>query len=294
MEEIDNKKPIIRTADEFLDIEDNSRQANMIRDAYNNMDCMYGKYTSNYLKLWEQIFCAIIATIVIGVFMGLFLFMMINYPTIGLCIGLSFGVALLSVFWFYIMITLFSNLLNVYFYKHNGKLVTIHFRRFPKYFSICLEKDKHCVYNFRKKRWEEKTIHPDSYMGTYLLFPYLFSDNLQKTEKDCQVINKIKNKRNNQTIITSKKFYIKKSRYNNRHYTTFNFKDGNLKSIDLFISFHHIDTTWHKKHHYLRIDEMNTIHCTNVSKSFIDFCNEQGIEPPAECEHLHYEKSYNK
>ena len=117
---------------------------------------------------------------------------------------------------------------------------------------------------------------------------------MQKTEKDCQVINKIKDKRNNQTIITSKKFYIKKSRYNNRHYTTFNFKDGNLKSIDLFISFHHIDTTWHKKHHYLRIDEMNTIHCTNVSKSFIDFCNEQGIEPPAECEHLHYEKSYNK
>ena len=74
MEEIDNKKPIIRTADEFLDIEDNSRQANMIRDAYNNMDCMYGKYTSNYLKLWEQIFCAIIATIVLGVFLGLFLF----------------------------------------------------------------------------------------------------------------------------------------------------------------------------------------------------------------------------
>ena len=34
--------------------------------------------------------------------------------------------------------------------------------------------------------------------------------------------------------------------------------------------------------------EINTNRYAEIPKSFIDFCKEQGIEPPEECEHLHY------
>ncbi len=34
--------------------------------------------------------------------------------------------------------------------------------------------------------------------------------------------------------------------------------------------------------------EINTDRYVEIPKSFIDFCKEQGIEPPEECEHLHY------
>ncbi len=55
-----------------------------------------------------------------------------------------------------------------------------------------------------------------------------------------------------------------------------------IAKYDLNCDTHSFD--WQK----IFINEINTNRYVEIPKSFIDFCKEQGIEPPEECEHLHY------
>ncbi len=285
MEELNEKTtPIVG---DFLDSKDKCRETKMIRDAYNNMDCMSGIYTPHYFHILGIIFFGILTTCFFGFLIGVFIFLMIRYPGVGGYIGLSIATVIVSFIWFCVMKNLNCGWRKVYFYKHNGKLVTIHYSKYLRYFGICLDNDKFYQYNFRKKSWKEERIKFGHFMGTYLLFPYYFSENAKYNKGLYKVKNKMKYGSKDRLTISSERDYEKRWQY----HSFFKFEKDNLISIKCKRRYRcytapNVDSAI--QFHYLRIKEINKVNCISVPKSFIDFCNEQEIEPPIECEHLHY------
>ncbi len=287
-----------RTANEFISASDHSPQAEMVRKSYNDINCLYGIYSPDYFNIAQRVMFGLILCLIDGCFTSFFIFLMVKYTYVGLCIGLTLATIALNCLIGYACISLNCGIRNIYFYKYNGKLVTVHYNKFLKYLMICLETDGYYIYNFKKKSWKQEVKKEKvseiwnmrRNCGSYLLFPYLYEDNARKNGIYVKVQNKIKNYGKNKTKIISS--YYGKG-YNDSHHTNYIFVNEKLQYIKH--SYSYLGTS-HKggglskrwTMQYLRIYETNVIHCMEIPKSFIDFCKSQGIDPPEECEHLHY------
>ncbi len=288
------------TANDFLDKTNHTPEAEMVRKAYNDIDCLYGIYSPDYYHIATRILFGLMVTLLDALVIAFIVFLLVTYPSIGLYIGaITVGLAI-NCFFFYAYIALNCKIHKIYFYKHNGKVVTVHYHKYFKYLVICLEKDKFYCYNFKKDSWKEsrrKIVALETWVirktfGSYLLFPYIFEDNARKNGKFVTVKNKIKvyGKNKNKTKIISeyKNSQRHLERRNKWKRTKYMFKDGNLQYIEFRNSILNVNGSPGTFIQYMRIYETNVVHCMEIPKSFIDFCKSQGIEPPEECEHLHY------
>ncbi len=116
-------------------------------------------------------------------------------------------------------------------------------------------------------------------MGPYLLFPRL---NLASERGEDKPYCKISKGLFDRTIIRNYSYCI----HGIYDYSIFVFKNEQLKSIKYTKV---LDRNKFKNiEEKLTFVETNKIHCIDIPKSLLDFCKERGLEPPIECEHLHY------
>ncbi len=289
----ENDKKLTSTANDFLDKTNHTPEAEMVRKAYNDVDCLYGIYSPYYYSLFKQIFFGFFLTCYTLLMIGLFIFLMVKYTSVGMCIAMSIGCLIMCAIWVYALAAMRNRVRKVYFYKHNGKAFTIHFCKYCKYFGVCVEDDKFFLYKFKNDSWsenEKQYLDKDMFMGTYLLFPYLFTQNIKKDGVLFECKNKIKKCSNNVTKVISSQYKERGREFQ----TTYLFKNDKLVNIKYSRYIKGMSSIVGQGSRttiitqYLRIYETNVIHCMEIPKSFIDFCKSQGIDPPEECEHLHY------
>ena len=288
-----NYKKQTGTADNFLDKNNHTPEVEMVRKAYNDIECMYGIYSPDFDSLFKISFFGFLTTCYVLLMMSFFVFLMVRYTTVGICVAMSIGCIIMCAIWGYVIFKMRNRFRKVYFYKHNGKAITIHFSNYSKYIGVCVEDDKFFLYKCKNDSWsenEKQYLKKDMFMGTYLLFPYLFKQNLRKDGVLINVKNKIKNCRNNVIKVISSQYKGRERKFQ----TIYKFKNDKLDNIKYSMYTTGMSSVVGRgvrtyiKTQYLRIVTTNNVMCMQIPKSFIDFCISQGIEPPEECEHLHY------
>ena len=157
------------TAEEFLIDDDNRPQTQMVRKAYDEMDCMFGTYFPYHMSLIKKWGVRFAVTCLVAVFYWAFITAMLSTESINASIGLSLAMVALFAFWVFICFFVLSKKYYVYFFKHNGKLYTIHYNKLHRYLAIRLDVSGYYRYYFTTKTWKESD---DSTMGPYLMFPH--------------------------------------------------------------------------------------------------------------------------
>ena len=127
------------TAEEFLIDDDNRPQTQMVRKAYDEMDCMFGTYFPYHMSLIKKWGVRFAVTCLVAVFYWAFITAMLSTESINASIGLSFAMVALFAFWVFICFFVLSKKYYVYFFKHNGKLYTIHYNKLHRYLAIRLD-----------------------------------------------------------------------------------------------------------------------------------------------------------
>ena len=265
------------TAEEFLIDDDNRPQAQMVRKAYDEMDCMFGTYVPHYMSLIKKWGVRFAVTCLVAVFYWAFITAMLSTESINASIGLSFAMVALFAFWVFICFFVLSKKYYVYFFKHNGKLYTIHYNKLHRYLAIRLDVSGYYRYYFTTKTWEESD---DSTMGPYLMFPrFNLTTQFNRDEQSSNIRKGLFNR----TIIKNVS-YRRGWRADTISY--FIFKNEQLKKIEyikILLGRNSEDIV-----EKLKFIETNKIYCINVPKSLVYFCKECGLEAPEESEHIHY------
>ncbi len=265
------------TAEEFLIDDDNRPQTQMVRKAYDEMDCMFGTYFPYHMSLIKKWGVRFAVTCLVAVFYWAFITAMLSTESINASIGLSFAMVALFAFWVFICFFVLSKKYYVYFFKHNGKLYTIHYNKLHRYLAIRLDVSGYYRYYFTTKTWKESD---DSTMGPYLMFPHFnLSTQFNRDEQSSNIRKGLFNR----TIIKNVS-YRRGWRADTISY--FIFKNEQLKKIEyrkILLGKNSEDIV-----EKLKFIETNKIHCINVPKSLVYFCKECGLEAPEESEHIHY------
>ncbi len=265
------------TAEEFLIDDDNRPQAQMVRKAYDEMDCMFGTYFPYHMSLIKKWGVRFAVTCLVAVFYWAFITAMLSTESINASIGLSFAMVALFAFWVFICFFVLSKKYYVYFFKHNGKLYTIHYNKLHRYLAIRLDVSGYYRYYFTTKTWEESD---DSTMGPYLMFPrFNLTTQFNRDEQSSNIRKGLFNR----TIIKNVS-YRRGWRADTISY--FIFKNEQLKKIEyikILLGRNSEDIV-----EKLKFIETNKIYCINVPKSLVYFCKECGLEAPEESEHIHY------
>ncbi len=265
------------TAEEFLIDDDNRPQTQMVRKAYDEMDCMFGTYFPYHMSLITKWGVRFAVTCLVAVFYWAFITAMLSTESINASIGLSLAMVALFAFWVYICFFVLSKKYYVYFFKHNGKLYTIHYHKLRRYLAIRLDVHGYYRYYFTTKTWKESD---DSTMGPYLMFPrFNLTTQFNRDEQSSNIRKGLFNR----TIIKNVS-YLRGWRADTISY--FIFKNEQLKKIEyikILLGRNSEDIV-----EKLKFIETNKIHCINVPKSLVYFCKECGLEAPEESEHIHY------
>lgn len=265
------------TAEEFLIDDDNRPQTQMVRKAYDEMDCMFGTYFPYHMSLITKWGVRFAVTCLVAVFYWAFITAMLSTESINASIGLSLAMVALFAFWVYICFFVLSKKYYVYFFKHNGKLYTIHYNKLHRYLAIRLDVHGYYRYYFTTKTWKESD---DSTMGPYLMFPrFNLTTQFNRDEQSSNIRKGLFNR----TIIKNVS-YRRGWRADTISY--FIFKNEQLKKIEyikILLGRNSEDIV-----EKLKFIETNKIHCINVPKSLVYFCKECGLEAPEESEHIHY------
>lgn len=264
------------SADEFLFDDDHSPQTEMVRKAYNGMDCMFGTYVPYHVPFMVKLIGRLINTCLTAVLFWAFITAILSSDSIGAKIGCAFAMVPVFAFWVYFFFFAMPKKHYVYFYKHNGKLYTIHYNKLRRYLAIRLDVNGYYRYNFTKKTWKESE---DSRMGEYMLFSRL---NLQTGRGTGKPHCNIRKGLFDRTIIKNYSYCI----HGIYDYSIFVFKNEQLKSIKYTKV---LDRSKFKNiEEKLKFIETNKIHCIDIPKSLVEFCKEACLEAPEESEHLHY------
>ncbi len=265
------------TAEEFLIDDDNQPQTQMVRKAYDEMDCMFGTYFPYHMSLIKKWGVRFAVTCLVAVFYWAFITAMLSTESINASIGLSLAMVALFAFWVFICFFVLSKKYYVYFFKHNGKLYTIHYNKLHRYLAIRLDVSGYYRYYFTTKTWKESD---DSTMGPYLMFPrFNLTTQFNRDEQSSNIRKGLFNR----TIIKNVS-YRRGWRADTISY--FIFKNEQLKKIEyikILLGRNSEDIV-----EKLKFIETNKIHCINVPKSLVYFCKECGLEAPEESEHIHY------
>ncbi len=269
------------TAEEFLIDDDNRPQTQMVRKAYDEMDCMFGTYFPYHMSLIKKWGVRFAVTCLVAVFYWAFITAMLSTESINASIGLSLAMVALFAFWVFICFFVLSKKYYVYFFKHNGKLYTIHYNKLHRYLAIRLDVSGYYRYYFTTKTWKESD---DSTMGPYLMFPrFNLSTQFNRDEQSSNIRKGLFNR----TIIKNVS-YRRGWRADTISY--FIFKNEQLKKIEyikILLGRNSEDIV-----EKLKFIETNKIHCIDIPKSLVYFCRECGLEAPEESEHIHYVDMY--
>jgi len=139
------------TAQAFLLDDDNSPQTEMVRKVYNEIDCMFGTYVPYHVPFMVKLIGRLINTCLAAVLFWKFTIAITSSNSIGTKIGFAFAMVPVFAFWVYFFFLAMPKKHYVYFFKHNGKLYTIHYNKLRRYLAICLDVNGYYRYNFTKK-----------------------------------------------------------------------------------------------------------------------------------------------
>lgn len=232
----------------------NKEAKKLVIDTYNNIDFLYGKFITNYTR----IFCwpAVMIYISICVFAGIGIWVSIMWnkfffpPFIMVAVLIASLVAVMR-----------RQILKLYFFKaKENKTVTVYKSKY--YLVINCDRQ---LYRFFNNKWK-KLNRWNHNLGTRLLFSKMVGKLSIEKKKDRMTIYGYKgcsNMKFKKGVLTSI-FHIKVI-------LTGPFRNQKCGSPQL-----------------IKDIEINTNRYVEIPKSFIDFCKEQGIDPPEECEYLHY------
>lgn len=234
-------------------IKGNKAAKKLVIETYNDIDFLYGKFITNCTSF----FCwaAIMIYISISVFAGIGIWISIRWSEFFFPPFIMVAVLIAS-----LVFVMYRQTLKLYFLKtKENKTITIYKSKY--YMVINCDRQS---YRFFNKKWKKlKWWNHD--LGTRLFFSKMVG-NL-----------KIKVKKNKKTIIGYSGF------------SYMEFKDDTLTRM-----FHRsVKLTPPLRGpkgppKLIKNIEINTDRYAEVPNSFIDFCKEQGIEPPEESAHLHY------
>ncbi len=226
----------------------------IVKDTYKNIKSIYGRYIPHYSRLysWHYILIYIVLLGFIAAAVGVTIATK-RFPYI-LLVAWAFCIAV-------IIMLKFSFKYDFIFYKTKRKTVVVYKRK--NIIHICLGKDD--LFKFKFNKWK-KEYDGGQILGSRPVFSKVVGKLSMKKKKD-----KLK-------IVSGKgDAYLE---FKNNQLVSMAYRP--IAKYDLNCDTHSFD--WQK----IFINEINTNRYVEIPKSFIDFCKEQGIEPPEECEHLHY------
>lgn len=225
-----------------------------VKDTYKKINFAYGIYKPKAVNIFHPFLCCLYFSIIVT-FAFSFVVLHLNgvYPW-----GVSLWWLFVSCIIWYIV---YSKKYELYFYKCKGRTITIYNRNG----NITIYFNKKQVFQYKNYQWTKITDWDDS-VDNKLLFSRI-KGNL-----------KIENKKEKVEI-------VREDRYGG-----IEFINDNLAGIWYcpVVKVGMVKNTHSSNYTEIKILEINTNRYAEIPKSFIDFCKEQGIEPPEECEHLHY------
>ena len=229
-------------------IQGNADASKIVKDTYKNIKSFYGQYCSHYSKWYDWYYIVFYIAILGTIAM-----------TIGITIATNkFPYLVFILFAFYIFIIFickFSFKYDFIFYKTKRKTVVVYKRK-----NIITS-----LFKFKFNKWK-KEYDGGQILGSRPVFSKVVGKLSMKKKKD-----KLK-------IVSGKgDAYLE---FKNNQLVSMAYRP--IAKYDLNCDTH--TSYWQK----IFINEINTNRYVEIPKSFIDFCKEQGIEPPEECEHLHY------
>ncbi len=235
-------------------LQGNADASKLVKDTYKSVHFLYGKYITNYTRTFYWAY--IIMYITIAVFFGLGIWISIMHKKFFFPAFILMLPCVIGLIYFR-----YRQKLDLYFYKTKGnRTITL----YKSKHNIVIYADKQ-LFRFMNNKWKKIDSWQHN-LGARLLFPKMVGNLSIKNQKDKLIVNGY------------------------RGCSYMELKNGILSKI-----YHNpiIISGAFRNHHcgrpkLIKDIEINTDRYVEIPKSFIDFCKEQGIEPPEECEHLHY------
>ena len=235
----------------------NETAKKLVIETYDNIDFLFGKYIANYITCRGLFYWGYL----------LMYFSILLFTGIGIWVSIMWNkfffppfiiVAVLIAALVFIM---YRKAFDIYFYKtKDNKTVTIYK---SKYYMVI--NNNRQLYRFFNNKWKKLNWWNHN-LGTRLLFS--------------KMVGKLSIKKKNDKMII----------YGYCDCANMKLKNCVLNSIYLspMIIAGPFRNQQCGRPMLIKNIEINTNRYAKIPKSFIDFCKEQGIEPPEECEHLHY------
>ncbi len=255
--------------DELIYGEKEAKQ--IVKDTYKDMKFVYGMHLPNFFSKWSKFPFLLIELLfpigsivwsIICIINKLYLFL----PPVIILIGLSIFAHFYSE----------QEKREVWWFKWKGKTITIYkILNTIGRGNIIVYINNKCdwIYNVKTGQWAKNKKF--NCMDSRLMFKHLNGFlNMEKKQNGDVEIYACNDMSSNDT----------KSKYKSASLTLAN---GIPK---LIIHWPGYNMAYRKNEfpQHFEFLEINTNRYAEIPKSFIDFCKEQGIEPPEECEHLHY------
>lgn len=244
-----------------------------VKDIYKNIKTLYGIYDPNRKSKIGSVFLICVITLFVATPFGLIIWNLIAHKfewwvnLVLFAFGVVFCGFAISFLKDYLS-TKFKS--HVYFYKIGNKTVTVYKQIKDKHITVYLDKNN-VFRKYKNGEWLAINYDEDEMMGNDLLFSKLKRGKLNYEER-----------KNGEQIIC---LYLKELR---KKITVMHLKDGVLQSIE------------HCKLHYdeyrprinavdlLTVLEINTMRSCDIPKSFLGFCDSNGIDFPKENEYLYF------
>ncbi len=252
----------------LFDPKDKRPQTLIIKEQYDNIQFLYGRYNPNHFRFGAKfiVFGTLSAIIPLTYFLIKELLKdIINWQ---ICICFAAFIFAWSIGGVIFLNMLYGKSKKVYFYKNKNKTITIYKYYFKKklavgYGETCFE------FDYKNKNWHNSI---DKHMGANLMFPFI-NWNTKLKKRLFSIIIKV---------------YHQLEGWEVADFRLNRFKSNKLRSMNHYSLTTSLPVRRSAAYERLKIKEINTNRYVEIPKSFIDFCKEQGIEPPEECEHLHY------
>lgn len=241
---------------------------NMVLDTYKSINTLYGLFTPSAMSLGIKIF-------VMSVIGLMFLAGLVITFVFWSDAGLIFTLACLGFGCIVYRLMFYSRKMYVYMYKEKGKNIIIY--KDTKEDTYIVYMNKKQIYRYEDEEWHQ--IKKANHMGGRLLFQHVCGELMVKKHRRDIVEIYCRNRAPFEIHFRcyyqiSAQFFIKKGKpWRINYYPAYLPDNGRVRGANS---------------EQLEILEINTDRVAEVPISFLKFCEDNGIEPLKENEHLRY------